>query len=51
MFQTSLPKMEEIIEVPDTGSYSQRNTETRVENKENLRELSNQNIRYSRLPF
>ena len=26
MFQTSLPEMEEIVEVPDTGSYSQRNT-------------------------
>ena len=26
MFQTTLPPMEEIIEVPDTGSYSQRNT-------------------------
>lgn len=24
--------MEEIIEVPDTGSYSQRNTETKVDN-------------------
>lgn len=41
VLQFSLPEIEEIVELPDTGSYSQRNTESGPENKENARGLEN----------